>query len=182
MKKNVIVFGLISGLIVAVMMVISTLLCYNSGNFEGSMIMGYASMILAFSLIFVAIKNYRDKFNGGYVSFLKALKIGLLISLIGSTVYVATWLVEYYVFMPDFMERYSAAMLEKARAGGESAAEIREQTEMIEQSKKIYATPLGVILFTYMEVLPVGILVSLLCALILKRKDPGKGNAVQPAV
>lgn len=65
MKKNVIVFGLIAGLIVSVLMVLSMARCYSDPSLEHSMLIGYASMVLAFSFIFVGIKNYRDKYNDG---------------------------------------------------------------------------------------------------------------------
>ena len=102
MKKIVVVNGLIAGLIVAAMFLITMGLYHKNGNFEGGMLVGYASMLLAFSLIFVAILRYRDKYNNGAVSFGKAFRIGLYITLIASTIYVATWLVDYYVFIPDF--------------------------------------------------------------------------------
>jgi len=82
MKKNVLVFGVISGLIAAVTMLISMEVVINNPKYHGSMWVGYGSMIVAFSLIFVGIKNLRDKFNNGFISFGKAFKTGLLIALI----------------------------------------------------------------------------------------------------
>ncbi|MEN0053233.1 MAG: DUF4199 domain-containing protein [Mucilaginibacter sp.] len=170
MKKNVLVFGTISGVLVAGWMVISMAWCYNRG-IEGSMLVGYASMILAFSLIFVGVKNYRDKYNGGIISFGKAFQIGLYISLIASTIYVLAWLVEYYVFMPDFMDRYTAHAISKAQNSGANPAELAAKLKEINSMKDMYSTPLMVILFTYMEIFPVGLLVSIITALILKRKS-----------
>src|ERR1700754_727357 len=88
MKKNVLIFGLIAGLIVSTVMSISIATCYKNDNYEGSEVLGYTSMIIAFSMIFVAIKNYRDKYNNGVISFLKAFKIGLFVTLIAGTLYV----------------------------------------------------------------------------------------------
>lgn len=170
MKKNVIVFGLIAGLIVSVLMVLSMARCYSDPNLEHSMLIGYASMVLAFSFIFVGIKNYRDKYNDGLITFGKAFKIGLYISLIASTIYVLVWLVDYYVFMPDFMDRYVAQAMREAKASGASTAELAEKTKELASSQELYKNPIMVVLFTYMEILPVGILVSLIAALILKRK------------
>ena len=111
MKKNVIVYGLISGVAIAVWTVISIGYCYSSGSFEGSMVLGYGAMLLAFSLIFVGVKNYRDKYNGGIISFGKAFTMGLYIALIASTIYVLAWMIDYYVFIPDFMDKYTACLL-----------------------------------------------------------------------
>jgi hypothetical protein len=108
MKKYVLKYGAISAAIVTLWMLCSIAYCYTIGTFEGNMWLGYASMLLAFSFIFVAIKTYRDKHNGGAITFGQAFKIGLFISLIVSTVYVIAWLIDYYFFIPDFMDRYTA--------------------------------------------------------------------------
>jgi hypothetical protein len=175
MKKIVIVHGLIAGVIVATMFVITLGLYHKNGNFEGGMLVGYASMLLAFSLIFVAIIRYRDKYNNGVISFGKGFTIGLYITLIASTTYVVTWLVDYYVFIPDFADKYAAAMIDKLKSSGASIAEIAKQTKEMDSFKELYKNPVMVILFTYIEILPVGLLVSLIAALILKRK-------VKPAI
>ena len=170
MKRIVLICGLIAGAIVSTFMVCSIAICYANGSFEGNIWVGYASMLLAFSLVFVGIKNYRDKQNNGVISFGKAFKVGLLISLVASTVYVAVWLIDYYVFVPDFMDVYTSHMIEKAKESGETAAKIQEDIAKMEQSAKLYETPIGVIAFTYFEILPVGLIVTLISALILKRK------------
>ena len=100
MKTNTIVYGLLAGLFVTVIMDIGMAKIYDTDS-EGSMLLGYTTMLVAFSLIFVNIKNYRDK-NGGFISFSLAFRIGLAISLIASTIYVIGWMIEYYVFFPDF--------------------------------------------------------------------------------
>lgn len=173
MKKNVLVFGLISGLVVSTLMAISMVTMYNNpdaGHGSGSMIIGYLSMLVAFSLIFVAVKNYRDKQNGGVISFGKAFKIGLLIALIGSTMYVIMWALLYNFYMPDFMDRYCAQMIENAKPTS-SPAKIQELTEQMNTQKEMYKNPLFFVLFTYFEIFPVGLIVSLITALILKKKN-----------
>ncbi len=170
MKKIVLVCGLIGGLIVAAMLVITTGIYHASGNFEGGMLIGYASMIIAFSLIFVGIKNYRDKYNGGIISFGKSFQIGLYITLIASTIYVITWLIDYYFFIPDFAEKYAAQMLDKLKAAGATEMEVAKQTKEMASFSAMYKNPLFNALITYMEILPVGLLVSLISSFILKRK------------
>ncbi|WP_145856318.1 DUF4199 domain-containing protein [Pedobacter suwonensis] len=170
MKKNVTVFGLIAGVIVSVLMVLSMMRCYNDPNLEHSMLIGYASMLLAFSFIFVGIKNYRDKYNEGLITFGKAFKIGALISLIASTIYVVVWLVDYYLFMPDFMDKYVAQALREAKTNGASASELAKLSKELAFNQEMYKNPVMVVLFTYMEILPVGVLTSLVAALILRKK------------
>lgn len=170
MKKNVMVFGLIAGLIVSVLMVLSMMRCYNDPNLEHSMLIGYASMLLAFSFIFVGIKNYRDKYNDGLITFGKAFKIGALISLIASTIYVVVWLVDYYLFMPDFMDKYVAQALREAKTNGASSLKLAKLSKELAFNQEMYKNPVMVVLFTYMEILPVGLLTSLVAALILRKK------------
>lgn len=170
MKKIVLTFGLIAGLIASAFLVFSIAYCYSINSFEGNMLVGYASMLLSFSMVFVGIKNYRDKYNDGIISFGNAFKIGLYISLIASTMYVLTWLVDYYLFIPDFMDKFCEQALQKSRISGVSQAEMAIQTAEMDKYKEMYSTPIGVILLTYMEILPVGLVVSLISALILKKK------------
>ena len=170
MQKNVIVFGLIAGLIVCAVMVYSTAMCYSNADFDSSMVLGYASMLVAFAFIFVGIVNVRDRYNNGVISFGKAFQIGLGITLIASSLYVVVWLVDYYLFVPDFMEKYTAHVLQETQAKGASQAELKEQVAQMKSYQEMYKNPLFVVLITYAEILPVGLLVSLISALILKRK------------
>ncbi len=170
MKKVVLVYGIIAGLIVTIMMAFSTGYYCSKGDFEGGMIYGYSAMLLSFSMIFVGIKTFRDKYNGGTINFGKAFKTGLFISLIASTIYVIGWLINYYCFIPDFMDKYAAAMLAKAKASGIGAAELEKKAAQMAKMKEWYKNPLFVILMTYVEILPVAVVVTLISSLILKRK------------
>lgn len=171
MRKNVWVFGSIAGVILTGFMVYSTIECYTNPEMKTNDVAGYAGMIAIFSLIFVGIKNYRDKYNGGTISFGEAFKTGLFITLIASTFYVGVWVFEYYLFMPDFMDKYIPHVLSKARETGATSEELKEKTEQMAQFKDMYKNPLFVILISYAEVVPVGLIVSIVSALILKRKS-----------
>src|SRR5436189_2967823 len=123
MKKNIIIYGLIAGIVVSVLMLFSTnYISHVEGkvDYNTSLLIGYASMLLAFSLVFVGIRNYRDKYNGGVISFGKAFKIGIVMVLIASTIYVIAWLIDYYFFIPDFMEKYATHTLNELKASGAS--------------------------------------------------------------
>src|SRR5678816_4861629 len=175
MKKNILVYGLISGLVVSVTMLLSmNYLSHCEGkvkvDYNTSMLIGYASMLIAFSLVFVGIRNYRNKYNGGVISFGKAFKLGLFMVLIASTIYVVAWLIDYFFFIPDFMEKYSAQELDKLKASGASQIEIDTETIKMENMVKMYKNPFFNALMTYVEILPVGLVVMLISSLILKRK------------
>ncbi|MBX9692003.1 MAG: DUF4199 domain-containing protein [Cyanobacteria bacterium] len=151
-------------------MVIATVMCYNNPDFKSSEITGFTGMLLAFSFIFLGIRNFREKRSNGIITFGKALRIGLLIALIASTCYVVAWLIEYYFFLPDFMEKYSAFQLKEAKTSGLNAAAIQEKAQEMAKYKAWYKNPLLIILLTFMEILPFGVVVALISALILKKK------------
>jgi len=171
MKKNILIFGLIAGLIASSMLIAMTVTCYNSGKIEGNMLLGYTFMLVAFAFVFVGVKNYRDKFNHGIISLGKAFKIGLLMTAIASTFYVVVWLICYYLFIPDFMERFTALTINELKANTVDPVKLKEKMEGIEFYARMYKSPFGIILLTYMEILPVGLIISLITALILKKKD-----------
>jgi Protein of unknown function (DUF4199) len=136
-------------------------------------------MLIAFSLVFVGIRNYRDKYNGGVISFGKAFKTGIMIVLIASTIYVVAWLIDYFFFIPDFMEKFSAHELDKLKAGGASQIEIDKQTKEMANFAKMYKNPFFNAMMTYVEILPVGLVVTLISSLILKRKALPAGRQEQ---
>src|SRR5215210_8579992 len=91
MTKIVLIFGLISGAIAATLMwILMGFVNKGSINFDNGMIWGYATMIIALSLVFFGVKSYRDN-NGGHITFLKGLQVGTLISLISAVCYAASW-------------------------------------------------------------------------------------------
>lgn len=134
------------------------------------MLVGYASMLVAFSLVFVGIRNYRDKYNAGVISFGKAFKIGFMIALIASTIYVIVWMIDYFFFIPDFMDRFSAHQLEELKASGISQKELDKEAADMASFMTLYKNPLFNALITYIEILPMGLVVTLISSLILKRK------------
>jgi len=174
MKKVVLTYGLIAGAIVALFMTGGTYYYDSHPDFDGGMYVGYTGMIIAFSFVFIGIRNYRDNYGNGVITFGKALKIGVLISLIASTIYVSIWLIEYYCLFPDFMEKYSAYEFKKLNASTTmTATQIKAKKDEMLLMIEMYKNPLWVIVFTYMEILvPIGILVPLISAAVLKRKEP----------
>jgi hypothetical protein len=169
MRKKVFLFGAIAGVIAIIWMI--RLMFESKIDFENGELIGYATMLLAFSTIFVAVKNYRDKQNEGVISFGKAFRMGLGITLVASTIYVVTWLIYYYASGTDFLQQYGAYYTEQMRSSGASEAAVQAQMKEMETIVQMYQNPLFNALFTYMEILPVGVLVSLIAALVLKRKQ-----------
>jgi hypothetical protein len=173
MRKNIIVYGVIAGIVVSILMLFTVNYishCEGNVDYDTSMLIGYASMLVAFSLVFVGIRNYRDKYNGGVISFGKAFKIGIMMVLIASTMYVIAWLIDYFFFIPDFAEKYSAQMLDELKASGASQTEIDKETKELARFARMFKNPFFNAMMTYLEILPVGLIVTLISSLILKRK------------
>lgn len=172
MKKIVLVCGLIAGLIAGGWAVFFISMCYKDISMENGMIYGYTAMLVGFSLIFVGVKNYRDNYLGGNISFGKAFKMGLMIALIASTIYVGMWAIDYHFFVPDFDVVFGQHEIDKLKVAGASQAAIAAKTAEMAQFTQDYKNPLYFVGMTYLEILPVGIIVSLFAALILKKNKP----------
>jgi len=185
MKKIVLTFGLISGAIVSALMLATVPFMHRIGM-NGGMVLGYTTMVLAFLLVFFGIRSYRENVGGGRISFGRALSVGLLIMLITCAFYVITWEFVYFNFMPDFAEKYAAFALEDARSKGASAAELAQQAEEMKKFQVLYNNIFYNVAFTLLEPLPVGLIMTFISALILRRgrkdlhdgQDEVKGNPV----
>ena len=169
MKRTVFTFGIISGAILSVMM-LATLPFMETIGFDRGEIIGYTSMILAFLLIFFGIKSYRDNVAGGSVSFGRAFAVGALIAVVASTLYVATWQVIYHKLAPDFTEKYQAYVLERERASGASEVELAAKRVELAEFAEWYKNPFVNVAITFLEPMPVALIIALVSAGILRRR------------
>ena len=169
MRKIVLTFGLIAGGVLSAMMLL-TMPFMDQIGFEKGEIIGYTTMVAAFLLVFFGVKSHRDSVAGGTVTFGRAFLVGLLITLVASTCYVATWQVIYYKIAPDTVEKYAAHALEKAKKSGATEAQLMAQKKEMAEFAELYKNPLVNIAITYIEPLPVGLVFSLVAAGILSRK------------
>jgi hypothetical protein len=167
MSRIILPFGMAAGLIVAVPM---CLLVANAepGSAATSHITGYLIMLLALSLVFVGVKRIRDRELGGTIRFLPAFLAGLGISAVAGVIYVMGWEITLAVTDFEFIDSYSTASVEAARAKGASDAEIEALIVQVEEFRAQYQNPLFRMPITFIEVFPVGILVSLISALLLR--------------
>lgn len=171
MKKTILVFGLIAGVILSVFLFASApfMQHVDADSMATSMFINYTVQLLTFSLIFFAVRQYRNNYNNGIISFGRAFSIGLWISLIGSVFYIATWAIIYNFIVPDFMDTMCAAQIDAAVKNGASTTEIAAIRQQIADGKAMYSTWYGFAGVTFLEIFPTGLLVSLVSALVLKR-------------
>jgi hypothetical protein len=172
MRKIVLTYGFLAGAIMAACMSI-TLGFQDQIGLGHSYVVGYAGMVLGFLMVFFGVRSYRDNVAGGAVSFGRAFKVGILITVLASACYVLTWEIMYFKFMPDFMDKYQAYETQKAKAAGVPQAEIEKQAKSMAQLKEMYKNPLINSAMTFVEPLPVGLLMTLIAAGVLSRKRKG---------
>jgi hypothetical protein len=182
MKRVVIVFGLISGATSSAMMFL-TLPLIRSGavNNENGEVLRYTAIFLSFLLVFFGIRSYRES-SGGTITFGRATAVGLLITLISCVFYVASWEIIYFELMPDFADKYAARAIDKMREKGASDAAIAAKMIEMEKMKAMYDNPLINAAVTFIEPFPVGLIVTLVSAAILRKRTPTPTPVVAQAV
>ncbi|SFS05471.1 Protein of unknown function [Granulicella pectinivorans] len=177
MKKTILTFGLISGVISSAMMVGTLPFLEKIGN--AGYVIGYTSIVLSFLLVYFGIRSYRETNGEGYITFARGFGVGISITLISCIFYVVTWEIIYFKFMPHMMDQYGAGAIEKLRASGASAAAIQKQVEAAQHFREMYKNPFYNAAMTFIEPFPVGLVITLLSAAILRRT--AKTPATLPA-
>jgi len=165
--KYALTYGLLSGLVIIVTMITGIALT-DRESFFSSEWFGYLVMLVALTFIFVGVKRYRDVERGGVIKFWAAFAMGLAIAAAAGVAYVAVW--EVYLAMTDykFMDEYIAGILRARQAAGVSGAALAEEMAKLESMRTSYANPLFRISMTFLEIFPVGLLVSLVSAALLR--------------
>jgi hypothetical protein len=169
MKRTVLRFGSISGAVMSLLM-LATLPFQDAIGFDHGALVGYTGMVLAFLVVYFGVRSYRDREGGGAISFGRALAVGGLIALVSSACYVATWEVVYFGFQKDFVQKYEAYTLQKARAAGASDEAIAKQKTEMAEFARMYQNPLFNAAITFLEPLPVGLLFAAGSAVALRRR------------
>ncbi len=172
MKNIVIRCGLIAGAIAGGGLLLAMLLFkLDLMSFDYGALFGYSVQVIAFTAIFFGIKKYRDEVNQGMVSFGKALGIGLLIALVAGIIYCATWEIYFQATDKAFMNEYSAIYLEKLKSSGATDAEYTAAVSELDMYKEMYQNGIIRFFLTLAEIIPMGLLISLVSAAILKKKQ-----------
>lgn len=171
MKKIVFVYGIIAGAINIGAALLLTNLFGEEMAHANMEWLGYLVMIIALTIIFVGIKQFRDKHLGGVITFGKAFLAGLYIALVASTIYVGSWEVYIQTSGEDWIENYQASLIESMREQGAAEEEISVTKEKLEYYADMYENPFTRVLITLSEILPVGILISLISAALLRKSS-----------
>ncbi|MBL7840525.1 MAG: DUF4199 domain-containing protein [Cyclobacteriaceae bacterium] len=173
MRKIVLVYGTIAGIVLGAMLFVTAPL-FDSGvlNFDNGMYVGYATMVVSLSLVFFGVKSYRDNQQKGRITFWKAFQVGIFICLLASLLYALSWEVAYHTVSKGFTEEMSVHYERQIRKEAKSEAEMKKELESSKQLMELYdRNPVVRFGFTVIEVLPVGVVITLLTALLLRRKN-----------
>ena len=152
---------------------LTTMPLYMNGtlNFDNGELTGYSTMVIALSLVFFGIKSYRDKHSKGIISFGKAFKVGILITLIAAIMYAMAWEVCYSQMSDEFTKQMTTRYFEKLKKNGASDAELEKAKVEWAGFGEMYKNPVVRFGVTLMEVSPVGIIITLLSAGLLRKKE-----------
>jgi hypothetical protein len=166
MKRTVLTYGLISGVIGAVLMLAHVPFMDGSNR---SLLVGYAGIVLSALVIFFGVRSYREDVGHGKISFGRAFAVGILIALISAACYVAAWEVVYYS-SPGIADHIFDKQVADLKAAGAPQEQIDETAREVASFKKLYANPFVNVAFTFIEPFPVGLLMALISAVVLRRK------------
>ena len=177
MLRTILHYGVIAGLVVGAAMIATHLVYKGMPPPTWGMALGYLTMLVALSAVFVGIKRHRDVDRGGVIRFWPAFGLGLGISVVASVFYVLTWEVVLVTVAPDFIDTFTNAMVETERAKGTGGAALQKTINDAQALKTMYANPLYRLPMTLSEIFPVGVLVSLVSAAVLRnpRVLPARG-------
>lgn len=169
MLRIILIYGLIGAVIVGAPMLIG-MLTMSGEEMPGSLnaVFGYATMLVALTGVFLGVKQYRDKHLGGVIKFLPALGVGLAISAVASLGWVISWEISLVATDFDFITAYREMQIEQAQANGASQAEIDRIIADSEAFGAMYENPLMRMGITFVEMFPIGVLVSLVSAALLR--------------
>ena len=175
MKKVVLTYGLIGGaMMMCFVWLVSTLCQREIISYDKSELYGYSSMIVALTMIFFGIKSYRDNNSKGAITFWKGVQIGLLITLIGTFMYFLAW-TAYSRLHPEFltkvMDKYEESETRTMKGQCKSQKEIDEKIEYMHKMIDMFKNPLFGFLESIIEMGPVGIIITLISAGLLRKKE-----------
>ena len=169
MKKTVLTFGVLSGVVSAAMM-IATVPFLEKIGFDKGLFVGYTAIVLSLLFVYFGVRSYRDNQLGGRITFGRGFGVGILITLISCVFYVAAWQVVSKNFMPDFADQYTAQVMEEARKSGASEAALTAKAAEMADMKKMMNHPVIGPLMVFIEPFPVGVLMTLISAAVLRKK------------
>lgn len=168
MWRTLLKYGLISGVIVGLSLLAVSLAYDGQPPPTYGMALGYTSMLVALTAVFVGVKHHRDHALGGVIRFWPAFGLGLGISVVAGVLYALSWELAMVLIDQDFAKMFGDMMLDRARSQGLQGDALARAAERAESFTAMYRNPLVRLPMSFAEIFPVGLLVSLVSALVLR--------------
>jgi hypothetical protein len=178
MKKTILTFGLISGVLASALMLATIPFFKYLQHGNTGLLVGYTSIVLVALLIFFGIRSYRDNLADGTITFGRGFAIGLGITLISCTIYVIAWEIVYFNFLQGSMDGYFARLIQQAQSSPGTPAAIQAKVDAIRHSQQLYENPFVNALYTFIEPFPVDLVITLISAAILRRKPQSQPDSL----
>jgi|APTNR8051073442_1049403.scaffolds.fasta_scaffold16229_1 uncharacterized membrane protein (DUF373 family) len=175
MKNIIFKYGIISGAVIIISAIFTIILVGESGSFSIAEWLGYLIMIVALSMIFIGIKDYKRK-NNNKIDFKSAFLVGLGISAVASLLYVIGWEVYFSINGEQFISDYSNNSIQKLIDSGASTESVNTAKEKLNESMELYRNMPYRIAITTMEIFPIALVITLISSFILRTKTAKQVN------
>lgn len=172
MKNIIFKYGFIAGGIAGLLLFVSVML-YTNGTLDmkhGQWV-GYGSMLVALVFVYFGVKQFRNIYSNGIITFKKAFTVGILISLVAAVTYALSWEIAHKTVATGFMDLMTQSYMDELRAGGATEEALTNAKQEMDGFVEMYKNPVVRFLLTVMEILPVGLVVSIFSAIVLKKKN-----------
>ena len=171
-KKVLLIYGLIGGLITVAGFFLWPVLAGEDSptDMDYGQLIGYGFMLIALSTVFFGLRTFREK-NGGTLTFKEGFLNGMIVVVIASVIYVIGWMIYYPNFMPDFVDTYTNSQIELLKQKDYTEEELAQEIDSLKDSMEMYQKPYIMSSVSFMEIFPVGLVMTLAFALILRRKE-----------
>lgn len=176
MKRTVLTFGAISGVVSSLMM-LATAPFIDRIGFDHGAVIGYTAIVASFLLVFFGIRSYREQ-AGGSLTFGRGFTVGILITVISCVCYVATWELIYFKLRPNFWEEYTTYAIEHQRAAGATPEALEKTRKQMADFKVTYDNPIINAGMTFLEPFPIGLGITIISAGVLRRKRGREDSSV----
>lgn len=171
MKNIILKYGIISGSIIILSAIITIIIIGDSGDYSFAEWLGYLIMIVALSMIFIGIKDYKTKI-GGAIDFKTAFKVGIGISLVASLLYIIGWEIYFSINGEQHIADYCKKTLDDI-SSTVSADDIEKAKKEFTESMELYRQLPYRLAITFVEIFPIALIITLISSLILKTKSKG---------
>lgn len=170
MRKTILRYGLFGISLMLLILFVVFLVFRNDYRWEVQEVIGYVTIVLSLVFVYFGIRHWRDNYNSGKLSFAQGLKLGTLITLFPAVGFGLFTLLQINVLDPDFNNKYYGHYVQKVKAST-PPAELEATLQKLEIEKEMFANPLMQFVLMFLTVFLIGIVITVLSALFLQRKN-----------